>query len=174
LLVSLPRANGLLRPVRHDHSRASVELFDDPDSLARTVLLEGCDPSMSVLADHVRRRHPGVDLVCQASNSRAALESVARGEAHVAGLHLRDPDTGEYNWPFAQKALGRDVRLVTFAIWEQGLMVSPGSVGEVRGIRSLAHPRVRMVNREAGSGARALLDAELLRAGIDSAAISGY
>jgi len=174
LLVSLPRANGLLRSVNDGQLRATVELFDDPDDLDRTVVLAGCDPSVSVLADHVRRRHPGVDLVCQASNSRAALESVARGEAHVAGLHLLDPDTGEYNRPFAQEALGRDVRLVTFAIWEQGLMVSPGRVGEVRGIRSLVHPGVRVVNREVGSGARALLDAELLRAGIDPAAISGY
>jgi putative molybdopterin biosynthesis protein len=174
LLVSLPRANGLLRPLGHKQSRASVELFDDPDSLERTIVLEGCDPSMSVLADHVRRRHPGVDLVCQASNSRAALEAVARGEAHVAGLHLLDPDTGEYNRRFAQEALGWDVRLVTFAIWEQGLMISPHHPAAIRDIRSLANPDVRMVNREKGSGARALLDAQLARAGVDATALNGY
>lgn len=174
LLVSLPRANGLLRAGRGDRARASVELFDDLDDLERTVVLAGCDPSMSVLADHVRRRHPGIELICQASNSRVALESVARNEAHVAGLHLLDPITGEYNRPFARERLGSDVHLVTFAIWEQGLMISRDNPRAIRGVRDLARQGVRIVNREPGSGARALLDAELLSAGIDPSELPGY
>jgi molybdate-binding protein/DNA-binding XRE family transcriptional regulator len=174
LLVSLPRANGLLRPQVGSAGSATVELFDDPDGLERTVILVGCDPSMSVLADHVRRRHPGMDLICQASNSRVALDTVARDEAHVAGLHLLDPATGEYNRPFARERLGSDVHLVTFAIWEQGLMVGPGNPHRIRGAGDLARTGLRIVNREAGSGARALLDAELERAGIDPGDVRGY
>jgi molybdate-binding protein len=151
-----------------------VELFDDPDDLERTVVLVGCDPSMSVLADHVRRRHPGMDLICQASNSRAALETVARNEAHVAGLHLLDPTTGEYNRPFARERLGNDVHLVTFAIWEQGLMVSAGNPLGIRDVRSLARSDVRMINREPGSGARALLDAELRNAAVEPREVEGF
>jgi molybdate-binding protein/DNA-binding XRE family transcriptional regulator len=174
MLVSLPRANGLLRPQRSGAARVTVELFDDPDDLERTVVLVGCDPSMSVLADHVRRRHPGADLIFQASNSRAALEAVARNEAHVAGLHLLDPATGEYNRPFARERLGNDVHLVTFAIWEQGLMVSAGNPRGIQDVPGLTRSGVRVINREQGSGARALLDAELQSAGVESREVEGY
>jgi molybdopterin molybdotransferase/putative molybdopterin biosynthesis protein len=174
LLLSLPRANGLLRGCEDDSSSVTVELFDDPDDLQRTVVLSGCDPSMSVLADHVRRRHPGMRLICQASNSHKALESVAREEAHIAGLHLLDPATGEYNRPIARERLGRDVHLVTFAIWEQGVMVDRGNPRGVRNVQSLARSDVRIVNREPGSGARALLDEELSRAGIPPRDLKGY
>ena len=134
LQASIPRANGLLRPGGRAGTSVMVELFDDPDSLERTVVLVGCDPSMNVLADHVRRRHPGMEMVCLPSNSHAALESVARGEAHVAGLHLLDPRTGQYNRPFAEQRLGQDVYLVTFAIWEQGLMLQAGNPRGIRGV----------------------------------------
>jgi len=174
LLLSLPRANGLFRTDARVGNRATVELFDDPDDLERTVVLVGCDPSMSVLADHVRRRHPGTELVCQASNSRVALESVARSEAHVAGLHLLDPATGEYNRAFARQRLGDDVHLVTFAIWEQGLVLASDNPRGIRTVRDLAKDGIRIVNREPGSGARALLDAELTSAGIAPSELLGY
>jgi putative molybdopterin biosynthesis protein len=174
LLLALPRANGLLRRDPAAGARVSIELFDDPQDMQSTVVLVGCDPSMSVLADHMRRRHPGMDLICQASNSLAALESVARTEAHVAGCHLLDPATGEYNRPFAQHHLGSDVHLVTFAVWEQGLMVLPGNPHRIRDVRDLARAHLRIVNREPGSGARALMDAETERIGVDPSEIAGY
>src|SRR5215212_8029040 len=115
-----------------------------------------------------------MQLICQASNSHEALESVARDQAHIAGLHLLDQATGEYNRPIARQRLGRDVHLVTFAIWEQGVMVRRGNPHGVRNVQSLAQSDVRMVNREPGSGARALLEAELSRAGVPTRDLDGY
>ena len=178
-VLTLPRANGLIRGGvmrggRSSERSALVELFDGPERLAGTVMAVGCDPAMGLLADHLRRRHPTMELAWQGGNSLAALEAVARGEAHLAGSHLLDPASGEYNGPFARRLLGDDVRLVTFAVWEQGLMVAAGNPKGVRAADDLARPGVRLANREVGSGARALLDAELARAGVDSGQVAGY
>jgi molybdate-binding protein/transcriptional regulator with XRE-family HTH domain len=173
-VVTLPRANGLLRGPFLTGGQATIELFADPDQLERTVVAVGCDPATGLLADHLRRRHPTFELVWHGGNSLSALEAVARGEAHLAGCHLLDPESGEYNAPFARRLLGEDVALVTFAVWEQGLMVATGNPKSIRQVADLARAELRIANREVGSGARALLEAELARSGLAPASVAGY
>ena len=171
--LTLTRANGLARRMAPG-GRVTVELFGDPRRLADTVVMVGCDPAMGLLAEHLRQRHPNMELAWHGGNSLSALEAVARGEAHLAGTHLPDPESGEYNAPFARRLLGDDVRLVTFSVWEQGLMVRAGNPWAIRAVSDLAQPGPRLANRELGSGARALLDAELARAGLDPSRLAGY
>jgi molybdate-binding protein/DNA-binding XRE family transcriptional regulator len=176
VMLTLPRANGIVRPPTGGARRRpiQVELFADPAHLESTLVAVGCDPATSLLAEHLRRRHPTVELAWQGGNSLQALEAVGRGEAHLAGTHLLDPTTGVYNVPFARRLLGPDARLVTFAVWEQGLMLAPGNPRGIGHVGDLAGPAVRIANREAGSGARALLDAELARAGVKTEQVTGY
>ncbi len=105
-VLTIPRANGLLRGRPARPGAARVDLFVQPELLADTVVAVGCDPAMGLLAEHVRRRHPTVELAWQGGNSLAALEAVARGEAHLAGTHLLDTSSGEYNAPIARRLLG--------------------------------------------------------------------
>jgi putative molybdopterin biosynthesis protein len=185
--LTLPRANGIARGAgsRGDapssdvgqiagRRTARVELFADPSHLESTLVAVGCDPATSLLAEHLRRRHPMMELAWQGGNSLQALEAVGRGEAHMAGTHLYDPETGIYNVPFAQRLLGADARLVTFAVWEQGLMLAPGNPRGIQHIGDLTGPGLRIANREPGSGARALLDAELARASLKPEQLAGY
>ena len=183
VVLTLPRANGIVRPrgltaaspsAGQPQRPVQVELFADPSRLESTLVAVGCDPAPSLLAEHLRRRHPTVELVWQGGNSLQALESVGRGEAHLAGTHLFDPATGVYNVPFARRLLGPDVRLVTFAVWEQGLMLAPGNPKSVEHVGDLTRPGVRMANREAGSGARALMDAQLAQFGLRPEQVEGY
>jgi putative molybdopterin biosynthesis protein len=111
-------------------------------------------------------RYPG-------GTSLSALEVVARGEAHLAGRQLLDRATGAYNVPFARRLLGNDVCLVTFAVWEQGLMVAAGNPKGIHTVADLVRQDVTLSNREPG-GARALLEAELARPGLAPHATSGY
>lgn len=196
-VLTLPRANGIVRARlevpgdrlqgrgARDERRGSrgqgrragparVDLFVDPSHIENTIVAVGCDPATGLLADHLKRRHPMMELVVQGGNSLHALEAVARGEAHLAGTHLLDPETGTYNLPFARRLLGDDVRLVTFAVWEQGLMLAPGNPRGIQHAGDLVRPDVRIANREPGSGARALLDAELARAGARPEQVAGY
>ncbi len=187
VMLTLPRANGIVRPGAAGLGAGSgsrergpapgpvrVELFADPARLESTLVAVGCDPATSLLAEHLRRRHPTMELAWQGGNSLQALEAVGRGEAHLAGTHLFDPVAGVYNVPFARRLLGADARLVTFAVWEQGLMLAPGNPRSVEHVGDLTRVGVRIANREPGSGARALLDAEIVRAGLRTDQIAGY
>ena len=98
-----------------------------------------------------------------------------QGEVHVAGLHLLDPITGESNLPFLRRALkGSNYEVVTFATWEEGLLVRAGNPKSIRAISDIADPSVTFMNREEGSGSRLLLDQRLRAAGIHSDRVMGY
>jgi putative molybdopterin biosynthesis protein len=115
-----------------------------------------------------------MELAYQGGNSLQALEAVARGEAHLAGSHLLDVESGEYNAPFARRLLGDDVCLITFAVWEQGLMVADGNPKAIHTVADLVRPGIRIANREPGSGARALLERELARLNLAPERVAGF
>jgi putative molybdopterin biosynthesis protein len=174
VVLGLTRANGLAHVSRRGATGAIVELFGDPARLANTVVAVGCDPAMALLSEHVSRRYPDFELVWQGGGSTAALETVARGEAHLAGCHLLDLASGEYNLPFVGRLFGDRAEVVTFAVWEQGFIVGANNPHAIRQAGDLTRPEIRLVNREAGTGARALLDSELTKSGLRNADVQGY
>jgi molybdate-binding protein len=104
-----------------------------------------------------------------------ALMALARGEAHVAGVHLADERSGSWNLPDLERTLkGTQCLVITFAHWEEGLIVKRGNPKSIRTAADLARSAVRFVNREIGSGARRLLDRELKSAGIQATRVKGY
>jgi putative molybdopterin biosynthesis protein len=166
-----PSADGILE-ARGRRPRA--RLLTPQHDLERSALLLGCDPALAVLRGHVERRNPDVRLRCLASASAHALAELDAGHAHVAGTHLHDPATGVHNLPQARRALSRTGGLlVRFASWEQGLVVAPGNPKKIRGVADLVRPRLRFVNRDPGSGIRALLDQLLAREGVAVAGLAG-
>ncbi len=107
--------------------------------------------------------------------SLGGLVALRRGEAHLAGSHLLDPTTGQYNDSYVQRYLpGEEIVLITLAGREQGWMVPPGNPQGLQGWEDAARPDVRIVNRQRGAGTRVLLDYELEKRGIDPAAVQGY
>jgi len=113
--------------------------------------------------------------VSAAASSKLALTWLKEGKVHIAGSHLEDPKTGEFNMPFIRKEFpDHDFIVVTFARWEEGLVSAPGNPKGVRKIEDLSRKNVRFVNREIGSGSRALLDKLLEKSGMDATKIQGY
>jgi putative molybdopterin biosynthesis protein len=107
--------------------------------------------------------------------SLAGLVALQRGEADVAGCHLLDEETGEYNLPFLHRILpGEDLLLVNLVHRRQGLMVARGNPKGIRGIEDLVRPEVAMVNRQRGAGTRVLLDLRLREMGIPPHTVRGY
>jgi putative molybdopterin biosynthesis protein len=103
------------------------------------------------------------------------LLAIRRGEAHIAGTHLMDEESGEYNVSFIKRYIpNREVALVHLAARTQGLMVKRGNQLNISSLADLTRADVRFVNRQRGSGTRVLLDYELRRSGIDSADVKGY
>jgi len=152
----------------------SVRLLDDPDTLARTVVLAGCTPVLSLWARSAERWNPGLRVHWIHANSMSALASLARGEVHAAGVHLYDAVSGEFNAPFVRQAIREPTVLVNLGVWEEGLLVSSGNPKELRGVSDLAQPGISLVNREQGAGSRLLLDTALAAEGVPMHAIGGY
>lgn len=155
--------------------RVRARLLRPRAELARTIAVAGCDPAVHLVGQHLRRQAEAGELVAWSLGSTAALESLERGEVHVAGVHVVDPRTGEANVAFLRRRLRAGTHtVVTFASWEAGLLVRRGNPKRIRGVGDLGRRGLRLVNREAGSGARLLLDARLREHGLGGGRIPGY
>jgi len=133
------------------------------------------DPVLSLLAGALRRVDPGLVLFVAAVGSSEGLKALNRGYTDVAFTHLLDPETGEYNVPLLPK-LVPDRRTAAVNVFHRqvGLVVARGNPKGIRGVADLKKKGVRLVNRQAGSGTRVLLDQELRNARIEGARIAGY
>lgn len=152
---------------------ASARLHDRDGDLDASALLLGCDPAFRLLTHHLARS--GRRLIWRSAASTAALTALAAGETHLAGTHLTRIDGEPADLGPAEAALkATGGSIVTFARWEQGLMVAPGNPHDLRSVADLADPRLRIINREIGSGSRRLLDDLLGQAGMPGTAVRGY
>lgn len=133
------------------------------------------DLAIDWLASVFPQAVPGYSLQVSFGGSLAGLIALAEGKADLAGSHLWDAESGQYNAPYVLRLLpGRRVALVTLAHRRLGLVLPPGNPDNLQTVADLARPGVRFVNRQAGSGTRVWLDASLHQAGIDPVAINGY
>ena len=171
----LPEADGIIQRIGRAKGRADLTVFaKQEEATENRLVLAGCDPAGELLC-HMVEKISGVEIVSAAASSQLALRWLSEGKVHIAGLHLEDPQTGEFNLPFIRKQFPNgDFSVVTFARWEEGLVVAPGNPKSIRGIEDLARKDVRFVNREPGSGSRALLDQRLEKAGIGGHRVQGY
>ncbi len=179
VITSLVRADGLAHVPRFSEGvdagqPVEVMLYRSLEAVRRTVLAMGShDPMLDLLGQHLATRFPGDHLASANVGSLGGLVALRRQEAHLAGIHLLDEETGEYNVSYVQRQLkGVSLHLITFAHREQGFIVAHGNPLGVRSWDDL--PRLRYVNRQRGAGTRVLLDYELKRRGISPADIVGY
>jgi molybdopterin molybdotransferase/putative molybdopterin biosynthesis protein len=108
----------------------------------------------------------GLSLKVLNVGSTGGLSAAKRGECDIAPVHLMDPETGEYNRPF----LTVDLELVAGYRRLQGvvfrrddpLLSGCGSAPDAVAA-ALADPNYLMINRNAGSGTRILIDRVLLK-----------
>jgi putative molybdopterin biosynthesis protein len=133
------------------------------------------DLAVNWLAAHFDEIAPGCSLNITFNGSLAGLVALSQDEADLAGCHLCDPESGEYNLPFVRRILpGRAVKIVTMAHRRLGLITPPGNPLKVSSVADLTKQHLRFINRQPGSGTRSWLDMALQRTGIDPATINGY
>ncbi len=174
-------ADGYLEPPeaarrgRSDAAIVQVRLSRDRQAIEQEIAVAGCDPAIFLAGEHMRRRKDTTSVVGWTMGSTAALQALQRGEVHVAGIHLTDASTGESNLPFLRRQLKANAYdVVTFATWEEGLLVRPGNPKQIRSIADLVCEGVTLINREEGAGARLLLDQRLRAAGLVGSQVKGY
>lgn len=159
----IPAADGTARDLPSAAAAAAENRF----------VIAGCDPALSLL-EHALSRY-SVELIMVPCSSRQALAWLKQGRVHAAGSHLLDDETGEYNLPMVRHLFPRrSVQVITFAEWEQGLVVQRGNPKSIRAIEDLAGRGISIVNREKGSGSRDLLDRGLRKVRLAAKRIGGY
>ncbi len=181
VLTSLVRADGLvLIPRFSEGVRAGdtvkVHLYRSPEEIERTLLAIGShDMTLDLIAQFLAEHEPPQRLVSANAGSLGGLHALRRGEAHLAGSHLLDPESGTYNVPYVRRYLpDTPVVLVTLTRREQGLIVRQGNPKGITSVQDLIREDVVYVNRQRGAGTRVLLDYLLAQAQIDAKQIAGY
>src|SRR5712692_583520 len=170
----MPEADGVIKRAGRTNGRVDLVVFAKEEAAQKRLVLAGCDPATGLLSRMVERIS-GVEVISAAASSKLALTWLSEGKVYIAGSHLEDPKTGEFNLPFIRKQFpDEEFCVVTFARWEEGLVIAFGNPKGVRKIEDLARKNVRFVNREPGSGSRALLDRLLEKAGIEAHHVQGY
>ena len=162
-VTTFSRADGFVTIDRHREiveagSTVSVQLLASPLRVPDLVVIGshcvGLDYLLGLVEDE------GFHSKFLAVGSTAGLQAALRGECDVAGMHLMDPVTGEYNRPF----LTPEVELIAGYGRLQGVVFRPGDdrfVGRkaAEAIEHVKHDAsCLMVNRNQGSGTRILID----------------
>lgn len=181
VISSLVRADGIVRIPRFSEGlnagqAVTVELYRHPAEIANTIVAIGShDMTLDLLAQFLAETEPHRRLASANIGSLGGLVALKRGEAHLAGSHLLDPETGDYNRTYvAQYLPDQPVVLVTLVGRTQGLIVAEGNPKAITTLEDLARDDVRFVNRQRGSGTRLLLDYELDQRGVAANSVSGY
>lgn len=186
VITSLVRADGIVIVPRHQEGydaghTVTVRLYRPPELIERTLVAIGShdltlDLLAQYLAEHGGEAEGGPLRLASANvGSQGGLVALRRGEAHLAGSHLLDPETGEYNLSYIRRYLP-DTPVVVVALVgrDQGLMVAPGNPLGLRTLADLGRPDVTFVNRQRGAGTRVLLDYEIGKIGLAPAEMRGY
>ncbi len=179
VITSLVRADGIVRIPRFSEGleagqEVTVELYRDPAEIDRTIVHIGShDLCLDLLAQQLAEANRR--LSSANAGSLGGLTALRRGDAHLAGSHLLDPATGEYNFSYIKQYLpDTPVVLMTLMHREQGLIVAPGNPKGIMGLADLAREDVSYINRQRGAGTRVLLDYHLNRLGIKPEEVKGY
>ncbi|RLC94069.1 MAG: hypothetical protein DRI39_03970 [Chloroflexi bacterium] len=139
------------------------------------VVVASHDLALSMLVGLLSEKNPELNVDLTYAGSLGGLIALQEERAHLAGIHLLDEETGEYNYPYVKHVLpGRDVAIVHLAYRIQGLMVAPGNPKRIQQVEDLRRPDIVIVNRQRGSGTRVLLDYKLRQAGISPPGVRGY
>lgn len=143
-----------------------------PKTKKPAVIFSGShDIALEGIAEHLEKH---VTLLSLPVGSLDGLVNLRQGLCQVSGSHLLD-ESGEYNIPFIRHLFpDREVEIITLAYRTQGLMAAEGNPKGIKRISDVTNPKVRFVNRNAGSGTRLWFDSEIRRLKIPTDKINGY
>ncbi|MFC2067944.1 substrate-binding domain-containing protein [Chloroflexota bacterium] len=145
------------------------------DNQNAIVIVGSHDIAFELLISQLKHLHPEINIEVNYTGSLGGLIAIQEGRADIAGIHLLDEVTGEYNYPYIKHVLPSwEVAVVHLAYRIQGLIFARDNPRQIKGLEDLRHPGVTFVNRQKGSGTRVLLDHELRQQSILPSEVNGY
>ena len=162
-----------------EERKGEAEIVENRDmsiDSRNTILIVGShDLALNLLVSQLKHRNPDVNIEVTHAGSLGGLIALQEERADLAGIHLLDEGTGEYNYPYVKHILpGREMAIVHLAYRIQGLMFASNNPKHIEGLEDLRRDDIAFVNRQKGSGTRVLLDLELRQHGILPSEVNGY
>lgn len=180
-VMTLVQADGILTvPAASEGIAAGAEvqidLLRSLKEIANTLVFIGShDNILDVITNLLHRRRPLTRLSSSHVGSMGGIMAIKRGEAHLAGSHLLDEASGEYNVTYIKKILADvPLKLINLAWRQQGLLVPKGNPKGVTGFADLKRDDINFINRQRGAGTRILTDLHLNKLGIAPEEVTGY
>jgi len=180
-MLSLLRADGIgVVPEQREGfspgAKIPVYILNQDTDIYRNLLFSGShDLTLEIIVNIIRERCLDFDLKLQSTGSMGGIMALKREEAHLAGAHLLDEETGEYNISYIKKYLpGRKMAVINLVNRQQGLFVPRGNPKNIVSIKDLQREDVVFLNRQRGAGTRVLLDYWLKKEKISPQSIKGY
>jgi putative molybdopterin biosynthesis protein len=132
------------------------------------------DPSLGILHDLYEAQTGPASFFMTTVGSSGGLAAIRSGVADFATAHLLEPERTGSAEAARRQLLPSGAVVVGFFYRELGLLLPPGNPQEIKSIRDLGRAKLRIINRQPGSGTRIYLDQELRRARLSGKKISGY
>ncbi|MBP2079879.1 substrate-binding domain-containing protein [Oceanobacillus polygoni] len=141
---------------------------------SRQVVISGQDVVLDMLSKYIEK-HTSHTPLRSYNGSLNSLVAMYNGECDIVSVHLYDGDTEEYNLPYVKRILvSQPFILMNLVCRTAGIYVKQGNPLNLKGWNDLAQSKVKIINREKGSGARTLLDEQLRINGIPTNSLKGY
>lgn len=180
-VMSLVRADGLLTIEAGSEGigageKVEIEMLRPQTEVDATLVCIGShDNILDLLANNLHKRRPIIRISSAHVGSMGGIMAIRRGEAHIAGTHLLDEETGEYNVSFIKRFLAQiPLQLINLCYREQGLIVAKGNPKNIQGFRDIVNGKFTFINRQNGAGTRLLTDKVLKDENIKPEEIAGY
>ncbi len=152
--------------------KLQTRLTTHKDLLNNTLVCVGShDNILDLLHDELMKE--GYSFTSSHVGSSGGITALKNKACHFAGMHLFDPETQTFNFPFLNSMLpNHELTVINLVLRHQGLIVAKGNPLNIQTIEDLK--KVRFVNRQKGSGTRILFDHKLKEANINFSEINGY
>ena len=163
-ITTLAEADGFIevpgdRAFLDEGEKVLVELFSFELKPADLMIIGSHCVGIDLLLSLMREKNGVFKTKVINTGSAGGMAAIRRGEADIAGTHLLDEKTGEYNTPFLERyGITDKAMLVRGYVREQGLVVVKGNPKKIRSLEDLVGKQLSIINRNPGSGTRILLN----------------
>ena len=180
-VMSLVRADGILTLKAGAEGvgageKVDIELLRPLLDVRSTLVAIGShDNIIDILANLLHKGSKAIRVSSAHVGSMGGIMAIRRGEAHLAGSHLLDEETGEYNISFIKRFLTDiPLQLINLCYRQQGLIVAKGNPKGITGFKDVAERNLSFINRQNGAGTRLLTDKTLKDLELSPSDINGY
>lgn len=152
----------------------SFENMETPNITETIQFIGSHDPMINSLSKRFSEYFPGYGLKMSFTGSLGGLIALKEKRSDLAGCHLWDSQSDSYNLVRVQEMFKEKMALLTLAQRRLGFILPPGNPQKITSFFDIVSKRIRLANRQAGSGTRVWFDTMLSKNGIAPDQIIGY